>query len=150
MSFLRDLQQNVGQDSFLRRMAIGQDRPLHQSELEYFRGNPNVAGMAAQDDQVVTNPYSSLSPEEMDAVRRNEHARVFMRTNPQFAPGFDLTQEQSGNLGGTSYAQAPMSDRRATIAARILSGDPSAGATTPEQAAYVERLLRAMQTRGIR
>ncbi len=148
MGFLRGAEQNVGQDNFLRRLAVvGQDggRVLHQSELEYFRNNPDVAGMAAQDNQVVTNPYSSLSAEEMDAVRRNETARVFMRTNPQFAPSFDLSNEQSANLGETTYAQAPDGDRRATIAARLLSGDPSAGAATPEQTAYLEQLMKAMQ-----
>ena len=148
LSMLLGQGQNSGQDNFLRHLAmrLNQDRPLHQGELDYFRDNPNVAGMAAADNQVLTNPYSSLSPEEMGAVRRNEQARVFMRTNPQFAPGFDLTREQAGNLGRTSYARAPDRDRRATVAARILSGDPSAGRATSEQAAYVEQLLRAMQS----
>lgn len=148
MSFMAPPQPNVAQDNFLRRLAAftGQsERPLYQGELDYFRGDPNTAGMAAADDRVITNPYSSLLPKEMDALRQNEQARIFMRGNPQFAPGFDLTNEQSSSLGGTAYAQAPDKDRRATIAARILTGDPSAGNVTPEQAAYVRQLLEAMQ-----
>ena len=70
----------------------------------------------------------------------NEASRVHMRTNKQFKPSFDLTDEQTGNLAGTNYTKAALQDRRETIAARILSGDPSGGTPTTEQQEFVDRL----------
>ena len=61
-------------------------------------------------------------------------------------PEFDLTEKQKAFLGGGSYAGASASNRKATIAARILSGDPSAGVPTPEQRTYVEELKEAIAT----
>jgi hypothetical protein len=49
------------------------------SENEFFKMRPEVAGLAADDDCVVLNPYSTLSKTEKDAVLLNESARVFMR-----------------------------------------------------------------------
>ena len=119
-------------------------RKPYQSELDYFRANPNVGGMATEDSRVILNPYSNLSPDEQAAVAENEAARVYMKSNTENAPTFELTPEQSEYLGTTTYVDADESDRRATIAARILSGDPSAGTATPEQSEYVNRLRMLM------
>lgn len=130
----------------LRDLLVGavygvEERKPFESETEYFRANPNVAGMAAEDDRIVINPFSTLSPQEIESVRMNEAARVHMRRNQ--APEFDLTPEQSEALAETTYKNASEQDRRATIAARILSGDPSARQPTPQQMDYV-KALRAM------
>ena len=124
------------------------DRQPYPSEREYFQANPSVAGMAAADSRVTLNPYSPLSGAERDAVRQNELARVLMRTDPAFQPGFGLTPEQSQFLSGTTYANASPTDQAATIAARAYSGDPSAGALTPEQSAFSDRLKTYFAVRG--
>lgn len=113
---------------------------LYPGEDEFFRKNPHVAGMAADDDKVIINPYSPLSWDEKAAVAYNERARIVMRKSSE-RPAFDLTPEQAKRFGAYSPNQQ---DVRETVAARILSGDPSAGEPTKEQAAYVERLRKMM------
>jgi hypothetical protein len=115
-------------------------RTPEESELEYFKSNPTVSGMAAEDDKIILNPYSKLSKKEQDAVALNEYGRIVMRTNPQFAPSFKLTDEQTKFLGSNTYKDAPEQDRMATIAARLLSNDPSAGIPTIDQLKFVNSL----------
>jgi hypothetical protein len=115
-------------------------RAPEEGELEYFKSNPTVTGMAADDNKVILNPYSKLTKSEQDAVALNEYGRIIMRTNPQFAPNFKLTDEQTKFLGSNTYKDAPEQDRLATIAARLLSGDPSAGTPTIDQLKFVNSL----------
>jgi hypothetical protein len=115
-------------------------RNPEQGELDYFKSNPTVTGMAADDNKVILNPYSKLSKAEKDAVALNEYGRIIMRTNPNFAPNFKLTDEQTKFLGSNTYKDAPEQDRMATIAARLLSGDPSAGTPTIDQLKFVNSL----------
>lgn len=116
-------------------------RKIYPSEDTYFKANPHVAGMAAEDNRVILNPYSKLSDGEKKAVLMNEAARVYMRTGKAPPPSFALTPEQEKAFGGYSKNAA---DRKATIAARILSGDPSALKPTPEQLDYVKKLRTTM------
>jgi hypothetical protein len=118
-------------------------RDLYPGEDKYFRENPNVSGMATDDDKVILNPYSGLKPEEYQAVAINESARVLMR-QPQYTPDFDLTESQISFLDTTTYRNAPEQDRKATIAARLLSGDPSAGAPTAQQSVFVKTLRQKL------
>jgi|VirMetMinimDraft_7_1064189.scaffolds.fasta_scaffold247729_2 hypothetical protein len=120
--------------------GIGLRQDLYPGEDDYFKKNPHVAGMAAEDDRIIMNPYSTLNDAEKEAVKTNEAARVHMRRNFD-PPRFSLTPEQQKNFGEYSKDEA---DIRATIAARILSNDPSAGAATPEQTEYVNRLRQFM------
>jgi hypothetical protein len=115
-------------------------RSPEEGELEYFKSNPTVSGMATEDNKVILNPYSNLSKAEKDAVALNEYGRIIMRTNPNFAPNFKLTDEQTKFLGSNTYKDAPEQDRLATIAARLLSGDPSAGTPTIDQLKFVNSL----------
>ena len=115
-------------------------RNPEEGELEYFKSNPTVTGMAAEDNKVILNPYSKLSKAEKDAVALNEYGRIIMRTNPDFAPNFKLTDEQTKFLGSNTYKDAPEQDRLATIAARLLSNDPSAGTPTIDQLKFVNSL----------
>jgi len=124
------------------------DRPPHPSERNYFAANPRTPGMAAEDNKVVMSPATGLSSGESDAVRRNELARILMRTDPRYTPSFGLTSEQSSNLQGTAYAGASEDDRMATIAARLYSGDPSGGTATPEQSQHMEALRNYFGVRG--
>jgi hypothetical protein len=120
--------------------GVGMRPDLYPGEDEYFKKNPHVTGMAAEDDKIIMNPYSTLKDAERQAVMLNEAARIHMRRNFE-PPRFTLTPEQLEKLGGYSKDE---NDIKATIAARILSGDPSAGAATPEQLEYVTRLRKFM------
>lgn len=117
-------------------------RPPHPSEEDYFRKNPNVAGMAAQDNRVVMNPFSALNEQERNAVYQNELARIYMRRYG--GPKFGLTDAQKKAFSQYGSEQ----DMRDTIAGRLYSGDPSAGEPTPEQIEYVEKLKTLMSRMG--
>ena len=105
-----------------------------------FLGLTGLAGMATDDGAVVLNPYSPLSEQEMDAVAINEAARVVMSTHVNLRPSFALTLEQEAAFAN----YGPPECIKATVAARILSGDPSALTPTAEQIAFVLRLAREM------
>ena len=112
---------------------------LYPGEQSFFAGNPQVAGMAAEDNRVVLNPALS-DPAARKSVFLNEAARLFMRQNG--TPQVEVTPAQRQRFAGTPYETAAPDDLRATILARRLSGDPSAGETTPEQNAAAGRLTR--------
>jgi hypothetical protein len=96
--------------------------------------------MATADGSVILNPYSQLSETERQAVALNEAARVVMSTHADLRPDFALTPEQEA-----AFAQyGPPETVKATVAARLLSGDPSALQPTAEQQAFVTRLAQAM------
>lgn len=120
--------------------GVGLRPDLYPGEDTYFKENPHVAGMAADDDRIIMNPYSSLTDAEKQAVMLNEAARVHMRRNYDM-PRFELTPDQMSRLGSYSKNE---DDIRQTIAARILSGDPSAGQATPDQLNYVQGLRKFM------
>ena len=125
-------------------------RSPYVSEREYFYRNQRVAGMAGQDGRVVLNPFTNLSPEETEAVRKNEAARIHMREN-NFSPEFFVTPKQKSSLDGTPYS-LPGNElqRRRSILARIISGDPSAGEITPRQQHLSNTLLKVLRQRGSR
>ena len=120
-------------------------RQPYESELEYFKKNTNVAGMATDDDAVILNPFSNLKEKEYQAVAINEASRILMR-RPSYMPDFDLTDEQTRFLDSTTYRTASDQDRKATIAARLISGDPSGGISTSEQSAFIKTLKQALET----
>jgi hypothetical protein len=113
-------------------------KKLYPSEDKYFRENPHVTGMAAEDDKVILNPYSGLAETEQKSVIENERARIHMRRN-KIKPEFDVTPEQRASFGGSPYENNEGAMKE-TIAARIYSGDPSAGKYTAEQAAFAAAL----------
>ena len=117
-------------------------RDPYESELQYFKANPYVGGMAAEDDKIILNPYSPLKQQEKEAVMRNEAARVHMRSGLMPRPNYDLTPEQTETF--KSYGTGDVNDIRQTIAARIFSGDPSALNSTEAQKAYVDQLRQFM------
>jgi hypothetical protein len=101
---------------------------LYQSELDFFKQNPHVTGMAAEDDSVILNPFSNLSEEEKNAVVMNEIARVIMRKE-NYTPEFSLTPKQK-----SAFANYGSEDeQKRTVMGRIISGDPSAFDVTNEQ-----------------
>lgn len=118
---------------------------LYDGEMGYFRGNPHVAGMAAEDDRVILNPFSKNTLQEQNSVALNESARVFMRNNPLLAPSFGVLPSQAQPFAGTAYGQNPQALRE-TLAARLLTGDPSGGQPTKAQSGYVNMLGRLART----
>ena len=116
-------------------------RDVHPGEDKYFKDNPHVAGMAAEDNKIILNPYSKLSEKEKQAVMMNEAARVHMRQGMIDAPRYDLSPEQGKAFANYSKS---IEDQRQTIAARLLSGDPSALQPTPDQLEYVGKLRQFM------
>ena len=143
--------------------------PLHQpplyptadaaeSELEFFRKNPHVAGYAAEDNVVVVNPFKQMTPEERRAVIELESARIFMRQNYAARPtreSFPLTEQQRQTFGPGGTLQYrphpapadPEQSIRETIASRMLVGDPSAGTNTQAQEKFLEELRARMLAR---
>jgi hypothetical protein len=115
-------------------------REPYKTELDYFKSNPHVAGMAAEDDYIILNPFSKLSEEQKQSVIKNEAARIFMR-NSRNRPNFFLTPEQTKIFNGYGSPQ----DIRETIAARIFSNDPSYGQATKEQLDYVKKYFGVNQ-----
>ena len=115
------------------------------AEIDFFRAHPNVAGMATEDGRVVLSPFSQLTDSQQAAVALNEAARVFMERE-SLIPCFDLTPAQA--IAFANYG--PIEAQRATIAARLLSGDPSATSPTEQQIAFVRTLAKAMKVHPTR
>ena len=113
-------------------------REPYESETDYFKSNPNVAGMAAEDDAIVLNPFSKLDHNQKAAVMRNEASRIFMRRMKN-RPAFNITDEQRKMFNNYGNEQ----DIRETIAGRIFSGDNSSGIPTQEQIDFVNKYLRS-------
>lgn len=117
-------------------------RSPYQGELQYFQKNPQVAGMATEDNRIILNPASGLSDQERMAVAQNEALRLFMKQK-KFQPEFDLTDEQMKFFQGMGAAYAKPENKMAarhTVLARIMSGDPSAGTPSPAQMQAVQKL----------
>jgi hypothetical protein len=128
------------------RKVWGYDmRDPYDTEKEFFSKNQHVGGMAAEDGRIVMNPYSPLSPQEREAVARNEAARLFMREKGlQF--DFEATPEQLQAFRGTPY-ERDLPNLKQTLLARALTGDPSAGQLTPRQQQWVEWLRQQLEGR---
>lgn len=123
----------------------GEYRQPYQSELDYFKNNTNVGGMATEDNKIILNPYSSLNDREKHQVGLNEGVRLFLRENPSYIGNFGLTNQQKQSLGNYSDN---IDDIRSTILARILTNDPSAGKATIRQKFNANRVRNAIN-RGL-
>ena len=123
-----------------RRFGYSVRSKLHPGESAFFEANPNVSGMAAEDNTIILNP--GVGPEvNTNAVIENEAFRLFLRDKNRI-PEFGLSQEQIEAFQGTSYENNPDA-LRSTIAARIYSGDPSALATE-EQREWLKQFLSGL------
>ena len=110
------------------------------SEVEFFGNHPHVAGIAAEDGRVVLSPFCDLTDNQKAAVALNEAARVVM-VREGLVPDFRLTLAQASAFA----IYGPIDAQRATIAARLLSGDPSALEPTAEQVEFVRSLRQLMK-----
>lgn len=112
------------------------ERSPYEGEVNYFKENPNVAGMATEDEKVIINPFRQFQAGERESVIQNEIARVLMRSGMIARPMFEITPEQKAKFATYGTEQ----DVKETIAARLLSGDPSAGNSTAAQLDFVNKL----------
>lgn len=115
------------------------DKLLPQEDA-FFKSNPTMGAMAAEDGSVIVNPYAKMSGKEKEAVEFNEAARLYMKNN-QFIPQYQLTPQQVAQFKGTPY-EGDVKAMRETVAARVLAGDPSIKDATPEQKKFVDDYLR--------
>jgi hypothetical protein len=117
---------------------------------KWFKENPGTTGMAVggglngtpEDEPrtVMLNPYSGLSKDQQAGVEKNERLRHFM-AETGYDPGIKPTPAQIKAFEGTEYGKPE--NRKylgQTIAARILTGDESAGDVTPAQRAAAMRM----------
>lgn len=123
-------------------------RDPYPSEQAFFALNPNVGGYAAEDGAIVLNEGARnngryLSNRDLGSVSQNEAARLYMRDRG-IVPDFKLTKEQEQAFQGTPYSSNPEALKQ-SIAARIATGDPSAGEITKEQKSFSQRLLKQMR-----
>ena len=100
-------------------------------ELNYFNENPNVAGMATEDNRIILNPNSKLDKQQKDAVMKNEASRLHMKSMGT-VPQFELTPQQVESFKGTPYEGNPDAMKQ-TIVGRIISGDSSASGIRQDQ-----------------
>jgi len=120
-------------------------REVYPGEREYFKKNPEVAGMATEDGKIILNPNSKLTERERRAVAQNEAVRLYLQeTNAN--PNFQLTPEQKTSLKGTPYENDETAAKH-TIIARIVSGDPSAKNVTQEQKQLASQVEAKLQQR---
>ena len=117
-------------------------RGLYEGEDKYFKKNPNVAGMATEDNKIIINPYSQISPEEKQAVAQNEAIRLFLKQS-DYTPEFDLTKKQQEFFKGSEYEKNP-AEARNTIIARILTGDPSVGNISKQQQQAANEVMQQL------
>jgi hypothetical protein len=115
-------------------------RAPYQGEIDFFKKRPEVAGMAAEDQKIVLNPFSKNSQQEQMSVARNEALRLFMQLN-NLSPSFEMTERQRSVFKNTEYGKNPEAAKQ-TIIARYLTGDPSAADVTKEQKEFAEKLLQ--------
>lgn len=116
------------------------ERKPSTNEDEFFKYSPHVTGYATDDHYIVMNPYSIINEQEKSAVRLNEATRLFLRAK-KIKPQFALTPDQLTTFSEYSHDE---NDIKHTIAARILSGDPSVGIPTNEQMEFVKKLRKEM------
>ena len=118
-------------------------RDPYESEMDYFKKNPHVAGMATEDEKVIFNPHSKAIPEHENSIYRNEASRVYMKKHG-IKPNYELTDKQKKSF--EKYGSPD--DIRQTIAGRIISNDESAEDVTPDQREFVKKLAAQMLKEG--
>ena len=119
-----------------------QVRQPYEGEDEYFKQNPNVGGMKTEDRRIILNPYSTLNQDQLNTVKNNEAIRLYL-DDMQLTPYFNITEQQKKYFENTPYNNNPQIKN--TIAARILTNDPSAGKYTDEQSNFADYIYNLIK-----
>lgn len=114
-------------------------RDPYESEVEYFKKNPHVAGMATEDEKVIFNPFSKVIPKHSDSIYKNEASRIYMKKNGM-RPDYEITEDQKKRFEGYGSPQ----DVKETIVGRGISGDESSGDLTEHQRKFIKQLSNQM------
>ena len=106
---------------------------LYPGEENFFSQRPDVAGMAAEDGQVILNPHSPPGVNH-EAVARNVALRLAIR-DKRLNPKFAITPQQSAwfQENAPSYLNTPQ-DMRNSMLGRLYSGDTPYPATDEQRA----------------
>jgi len=119
-------------------------RKPFSGEDSFFKTRKDVAGMAAEDDKIVLNPYSTNTPEQQKAVATNEAVRLWLRKQ-KVDPQFDVTPEQFKAFAGTEYGKPENSlQLKHTLIARWLTGDNSAPPQTEAQKKWTDWVAKSL------
>lgn len=146
--FIEDGKKELASQFFSLLSNKYKEREPTESEMDYFKKSQHVAGYAAEDGQVVLNPFASvyanqeLAPLAKESVKRNERLRLYLR-DQNISPDFPIAphQIQMFKRYAPEYLNNPTAMRQ-TILGRLASGDPSASPYLPEQQ---DALLSIMQ-----
>lgn len=128
-----------------RKIYGYETRIPQKTELQYFKKNPTVSGMATEDGRIILNPYSELSSTQRNSVAQNEAIRLYLREN-KINPTFQITPEQHRIFANTPYVNDELALKH-TILGRILSNDPSVGSITEDQKLYSSYIWNELQKR---
>lgn len=120
-------------------------------ERQFFKGRPDVAGYAAEDNSIVVNPYNDhmRDPNKRRGLINIEGARLYIRSkNYKAADLPDLTKDQrkflmelpSPSGKGKGYSTDEL-DLRATALSRYIGGDTSFPKSSDEQMAFAKSLM---------
>jgi hypothetical protein len=115
-------------------------RQPYDTESEYFKNNPNVAGMKTEDKKIILNQYSKLSPEQLEIVKYNEALRLYL-DDLGITPNITITPEQKQYFQGTPYYNDEKAMKN-TIIARILTNDPSSQSVTRDQQDFADAVYK--------
>lgn len=126
-------------DSLVEKYGV---RKPYQSELDFFKKRPEVAGMATEDFRIILNPFSKNTKEEQNAVVQNEALRLFMREN-NIIPDFALTKKQKSMFENTEYGKDEQALKQ-SIVSRYLTGDSSVGDINQEQMDFAKKVLNML------
>lgn len=113
-------------------------REPYKGEDSYFKKNPKVGGMMTEDNMIILNPYSSLTPEQKNAVALNEAIRLVIKKS-NFPIDFELTDSQKEFFKGTEY-EKNQEEAKKSILARILTNDSSVQTPSEEQLSIANSL----------
>lgn len=118
-------------------------REPFESETKYFSENPNVAGMGTEDKKIILNPHRTFTDVEKQSVLKNEAIRLWLK-DKNITPDFELTPDQVKTFKGTPYEKDELALKHSIIS-RMLSGDPSAGVTTPDQQTWADKIKAMLE-----
>ena len=127
-----------------RKIYGYEERSPFDSELEYFRRNPNVSGMATEDNRIIINPFIQLNPQQKESVLKNEATRLFLR-NKKYKYDFNITPEQKRLFSNTIYGKPENEYHlKSTILSRGLTGDKSSGVLSQRQQEWVNWIKKQL------